>query len=99
MLYESSRSARSRASASEKSVANWLLRMLKLLTELVVNQLYRPSDREVEYARRVVESYQEGTARGLGAVNLDGVMVDKPVYERALSLLKRLDAIEGSRAP
>ena len=65
----------------------------------LVNQLYRPSDREVEYALRVVESYQEGTARGLGAVSLDGVMVDKPVYERALSLLKRLDAIEGSKAP
>ena len=60
-----------------------------------VNRIYRPSEEEVENARKVVASYEEGTARGLGAVNLDGVMVDKPVYDRALSLLERLEAIEG----
>ena len=60
-----------------------------------VNRIYRPSEEEVENARSVVEAYEEGTRQGLGAVNMGGVMVDKPVYDRAVSLLGRLRLIEG----
>ena len=61
----------------------------------IVNQIYRPSEEEIEYARRVVAAYEEGEARGLGAVSLDEVMIDKPVYDRAVSVLQRLDTIKG----
>ena len=60
-----------------------------------VNAIYRPSEPEIENARNVVEAYEEGTRQGLGAVNMGGVMVDKPVYDRAISLLGRLRLIES----
>ena len=61
----------------------------------VVNRIYRPTEPEIENARNVVEAYEEGTRHGLGAVNMGGVMVDKPVYDRAISLLARLRLIES----
>ncbi|MFQ5872646.1 MAG: HpcH/HpaI aldolase/citrate lyase family protein [Dehalococcoidia bacterium] len=60
----------------------------------IVNQVYQPSEEEVEYARKVVAAYKEGAEKGLGAVSLDGVMVDKPVYDRAITLLERVEAIK-----
>ena len=60
----------------------------------VVNGIYRPTDSEVENAHKVVDAYEEGTRQGLGAVNMGGVMVDKPVYDRAISLIGRLRLIE-----
>ena len=32
-------------------------------------------------------AYEEGEKDGLGAVGLDGVMVDRPVYQRAVDVL------------
>ena len=61
----------------------------------IVNQVFHPSHEEVEYSRRVVSSYEEGVAKGLGAVSLDGVMVDKPVYDRALVLLQRVEQMKA----
>lgn len=61
----------------------------------IANQVYQPSEKEIEQARKVVAAYEEGTSQGLGAVSLDGVMVDKPVYDRALVLLERVEAIRN----
>ncbi len=60
----------------------------------MVNQMYQPSEEEIEEARKVVAVYEEGIAQGLGAVSLDGAMVDKPVYDRALVLLERVEALK-----
>lgn len=53
----------------------------------VVNEVFQPSADEIAYAKRLVAVYEEGRARGLGAVGMDGVMVDWPVYIRAKNLL------------
>ncbi|MFI0961268.1 HpcH/HpaI aldolase/citrate lyase family protein [Streptomyces sp. NPDC021080] len=55
----------------------------------MANQVFSPDKRELSWARRVVEAYQEGERQGLGAVGLDGAMVDRPVYLRAVELLSR----------
>ncbi len=55
----------------------------------VCNTVFGLADSEVRWANRVVEAYEEGERRGLGAVALDGAMVDRPVYVRALRLLGR----------
>ncbi len=47
-----------------------------------------PSAAELDWARRVVAA-TEGAAAGLGAVRVDGRMVDKPVLLRAQRLLAR----------
>jgi citrate lyase subunit beta/citryl-CoA lyase len=67
-----------------------------------VNRVFRPSEEEVAYARRVVEAFEEAVARGHGAVQVDGRMVDPPVAKRARALIELADAIqarERSRLP
>ena len=54
----------------------------------VVEKVFRPTDAEVEYARRVVEAFEEAEAEGAGAVAVDGQMVDLPVVERARRVLQ-----------
>jgi citrate lyase subunit beta/citryl-CoA lyase len=67
-----------------------------------VNRVFRPSEEEVAYARRVVEAFEEALARGEGAVQVDGRMVDAPVAKRARALIGLAEAIEArerSRLP
>ena len=54
----------------------------------VVEKVFRPTDAEVEHARRVVEAFKEAEAGGAGAVAVDGQMVDLPVVERARRVLQ-----------
>lgn len=55
----------------------------------VLNRAFAPSLEAVDHARRLLAAYEEGTARGHGAVAFEGTMVDKPVAERARLLLAR----------
>ena len=59
----------------------------------VVNRIFRPSEAEVEEARRIVEVYLEAERGGRGAIGMDGVVVDRPVYVRASALLERVAMI------
>jgi citrate lyase subunit beta/citryl-CoA lyase len=53
----------------------------------VVNEVFSPTDAEVERARRVVAAFDDGVAHGLGAVALDGEMLDAPIVARARRVL------------
>lgn len=64
----------------------------------ILNEEFSPSAGEVERARRVVAAYEVAGARGLGAISLDGRMIDVPVVRRAEALLARHAAIEQRRA-
>lgn len=55
----------------------------------VVNQAYRPTEQELEHARKVINVYEDAEARGLGAVALDGVMIDAPIVKRARRTVAR----------
>jgi len=54
----------------------------------VVNEVFGPTQGELEWAVKVVEAYREGEARGIGAVSLEGEMIDRPVLVRAERLLE-----------
>lgn len=54
----------------------------------VVNEIFSPAPDEVAHARRVVAAYEDGVAKGLGAVALDGEMLDPPIVERARRVLR-----------
>jgi len=60
----------------------------------VLNRVFTPDPAKVEHARRVVEVFEEGVRRGTASVNLDGRMVDVPVYKRAQVVLARARVIE-----
>lgn len=53
----------------------------------VVNDCYTATPAQLDEARRIVQAFREADAQGLGAIRVDGLMVDKPVYRRALDLL------------
>jgi len=53
----------------------------------VVNACYTPTAAQIADARKVVDAFEAADKAGLGAIKVDGVMVDKPVYQRALRLL------------
>ena len=59
----------------------------------ILNEEFRPSAAEVEHAARVVAAYDKALAEGIGAVTVDGKMIDVPVVERAKLLLQREAAI------
>ncbi|MCL6650511.1 MAG: CoA ester lyase [Chloroflexi bacterium] len=59
----------------------------------IVNRVFTPAEAEIEYARRVVAAYEEAERQGIGAVALDGKMIDAPVVLRARQLLQRAASI------
>lgn len=62
----------------------------------VAHELYSPSEKRVTYARRVKAYFEEeGLAKGLASVSMDGAMVDTPVYVAACELIERYEAIEN----
>lgn len=40
------------------------------------NEIFSPTERELTWARRVIEAYEEAVAQGRGAVSIDGTMID-----------------------
>jgi citrate lyase subunit beta/citryl-CoA lyase len=58
-----------------------------------INTMFSPRPEDVEYARRVMEAWDQAEAEGRGSTSLDGRMIDVPVVKRARSLLAMADAI------
>jgi citrate lyase subunit beta/citryl-CoA lyase len=55
----------------------------------IINEEYGPAPAEVDRARRLIASFEDALAQGLGAVAFEGAMIDLPVVERARRLLAR----------
>lgn len=53
----------------------------------LANAVFRPTDAEIESARRVVEAARGAASRGVGAFLVDGRMIDIPFIKRAESIL------------
>ncbi len=55
----------------------------------IINDCYTPNAAQMEQALRVIQAFEAADANGVGAIQLDGQMIDKPVYQRALDLTGR----------
>src|SRR5215472_3472261 len=64
----------------------------------ILNEEFRATAEEVDHARRVVVAYDKALAEGVGAVTVDGKMIDVPVVEREKLLLERETAIAAREA-
>ena len=53
-----------------------------------INNLFSPSEEAIEYAKKVIEVFEEAERNGSGATSLDGKMIDVPVVKRARNLLE-----------
>jgi citrate lyase subunit beta/citryl-CoA lyase len=61
----------------------------------VLNEEFSPDPVEVERAEKMIAAYDDAYAKGLGAVQFEGAMIDVPVVERARSVVKRARALQG----
>jgi len=48
-----------------------------------INRIFRPSNDEIEYARRLINEFEQAVAAGHGSISFGGMLVDRPIYERA----------------
>ncbi len=53
-----------------------------------LHRLFKPSDKDIEKARAIMEAIRDANARGSGVASLNGKMIDKPVVTRAKYLLE-----------
>lgn len=58
-----------------------------------VNRVFSPSESEMEYAKKVVEAFQRAEARGLGAISLEGKMIDIANFHQAEELIALAETI------
>lgn len=59
----------------------------------LVNQVFSPSEQDVELARKIIEGYERAKARGLGATSVEGRMIDEATYKMAKETLKVAELI------
>jgi citrate lyase beta subunit len=52
-----------------------------------VNEVFTPTEREIEWARKVVKAYEEAGAAGRGAISVDGQMIDAASIRMARTTL------------
>jgi citrate lyase beta subunit len=53
----------------------------------VVNRVFAPDDEDLRWAERVVDAFERAQRAGEGVTTLDGLMVDRPVVERARRII------------
>ena len=53
----------------------------------IVNEIFTPTEAEINKSIRIIAAAKEGEEQGLGVVSLDGYMIDKPIIERAERVL------------
>jgi citrate lyase subunit beta/citryl-CoA lyase len=61
---------------------------------LPVNAAFTPAADEIDYCRRVVNAFDEATARGDGSVSFGGQLLDYPIVERARRTLALAESLE-----
>lgn len=59
----------------------------------MVNEIYSPTTREIENARKIVAAFIDAESRGLAAIQVDGKLVDYPIVEKAKRILARAESI------
>lgn len=61
-----------------------------------VHDVFSPGEEEIIYARKVLQAWEDAVAKGDGAIQLDGHMVDRPIAERAKHVVDQAEAIRSA---
>ena len=64
----------------------------------VINEVFSPSQRDIDYAYEVMEAIRRGKEEGRGAVALRGKMIDAPVVSRAKRVIETAGALGLGRS-
>ncbi len=63
----------------------------------LANEVFSPSEKEVERARRILAAMEEAKREGKGAVSLDGRLIDIASIRQAEALVAKADQITAAR--
>jgi len=61
----------------------------------IANEVFSPLPDDIAHARKVVTAFEEAQSKGLGAVSLEGKMVDYMTYWQAKDLINYFDLISS----
>ena len=61
----------------------------------ILNEEFMPTEDDVAHARKLIEAYEKAEEEGLGAITVDGKMIDVPVAIRAQKLLAKYEAFKA----
>ena len=62
------------------------------------NEVFTPSEEDVEYAKSIVATYEEAKARGAGSASFGGRMIDYAMYRMGNDMLAKAEAIANRAA-
>ena len=62
-----------------------------------INEVFSPTEEEIQYARDVFACIEKAKAEGKGVVSLRGKMIDAPIVARARQVLDAAEAIRGGK--
>lgn len=57
----------------------------------LIHNLFAPTQKEVDYAMRVIKAAEDAAKAGIGVVSLNGKMVDTPIIERSRLIVQRAE--------
>ncbi len=63
----------------------------------LANEVFTPSEAEVDRARRILSAMEEAAKEGKGAVSLDGRLIDAASIKMAENLIAKIDQINARR--
>ena len=55
----------------------------------VIHEAFLPDPKEVDYSKRLVESFEQAMKEGKAAIVFEGNMIDIAAYKRGVNILKR----------
>ncbi|MDR5710005.1 MAG: CoA ester lyase [Armatimonadota bacterium] len=58
-----------------------------------VNHVFTPSSNDLEFARQVVEAFEQAERAGVGSITLGGQLIDRPIVERARATLRLAESL------
>ena len=61
----------------------------------LANEVFTPSEAELDRARRIVEAMEDAAKEGAGAVSLDGRLIDAASLRMAENLTRKADQMRG----
>jgi malyl-CoA/(S)-citramalyl-CoA lyase len=63
---------------------------------VLANEIYSPSDAEVDKAKRILKAMEDAAKEGLGAVSLDGRLIDIASIRQAENLVRKAEQIASA---
>jgi citrate lyase subunit beta/citryl-CoA lyase len=58
-----------------------------------INAVFSPTTEEIDYARRVLQAFEEANARGDGSIAFGGQLIDRPIVERARRTIEMAESL------